>query len=56
MYNVSTPVVAKEILQNQKIVFEWDNATKTVEINFEELDDHSTFVPVTQSGYDQTCD
>jgi uncharacterized protein YndB with AHSA1/START domain len=56
MYNVSTPVVAKEILQNQKIVFEWDNATKTVEINFKELDDDSTFVTITESGYDKTGD
>jgi uncharacterized protein YndB with AHSA1/START domain len=30
MYNVSTPVVAKEILQNEKIVFEWDEEPKTV--------------------------
>ena len=28
MYNVSTTVVAKEILQNQKIVFEWDEPCK----------------------------
>lgn len=56
MYNVSTPVVAKEILQDQKIVFEWDNATKTVEINFTELDEDSTFVTVIESGYDKTGD
>src|SRR5688572_9441760 len=56
MYNVSTPVVAKEILQDQKIVFEWDNATKTVEINFTELDDDSTFVTIIESGYDKTGD
>jgi uncharacterized protein YndB with AHSA1/START domain len=56
MYDVSTPVIAKEILQNQKIVFEWDNATKTVEINFKEVDDDSTFVTITESGYDKTGD
>jgi len=56
MYNVSTPVVAKEILQDQRIVFEWDNATKTVEINFKEVDDDSTFVTITESGYDKTGD
>jgi len=56
MYNVSTPVVAKEILQDQKIVFEWDNATKTVEINFTELDDDSSFVTIIESGYDKTGD
>lgn len=53
MYNVSTTVVAKEILQHQKIVFEWDNPSKTVEINFKELDDDSTFVTVAESGYAQ---
>lgn len=56
MYNVSTTVVAKEILQNQKIVFEWDNPSKTVEINFRELDDDSTFVTVSESGYDKKGD
>ena len=56
MYDVSTPVVAKEILQDRKIVFEWDNATKTVEINFTEVDDDSTFITVIESGYDKTGD
>ena len=56
MYNVSTTVVAQEILQNQKIVFEWDNPSKTVEINFRELDDDSTFVTVSESGYDKKGD
>lgn len=53
MYNVSTTVVAKEILQHQKIVFDWDDPTKTVEFNFRELEDESTFVTVTEWGYDK---
>ena len=56
MYNVSTTVIAKEILQDQKIVFEWDDPSKTVEFNFKELDDDSTFVTVTESGYKETGD
>ena len=56
MYNVSTTVVAKEILQNQKIVFEWDKPSKTVEINFKELDEDSTFVTISESGYDKKGD
>ena len=56
MYNISTTVVAKEILPNQKIVFEWDNPSKTVEFNFKELDDDSTFVSVTESGYNKRGD
>jgi len=56
MYNISTTVIAKEILQNQKIVFVWDNTTKTVEIQFKELADDSTFVTITESGFGQTGD
>jgi uncharacterized protein YndB with AHSA1/START domain len=56
MYNVSTPVVVKEILQNEKIVFDWDEEPKTVEFNFKTLNDGSTFVTVTECGYDLTGD
>ena len=56
MYNISTTVIAKEIVQNHKIVFEWDNTTKTVEIHFKELGDDSTFVTITESGFSQTGD
>ena len=56
MYNISTTVIAKEILRDQKIVFEWDNTTKTVEIHFKELDDDSTFVTITESGFSQKGD
>ena len=56
MYNVSTTVIAREILPNQRILFEWDSPAKAVEFNFKELDDESTFVTVTESGYDKTGD
>ena len=56
MYNVSTTVVAREILQDQKIVFEWDDPSKTVEFKFKELDDDSTFVTVTEYGYNKKGD
>ena len=56
MYNVSATVITKEILQNQKIVFEWDDPVKTVEFCFKELDDESTYVIVTESGYNKTGD
>ena len=56
MYNVSTTVVAQEILQNQRIVFDWDKPSKTVEINFKEVDEDSTFVTVSESGYDKKGD
>ena len=56
MYNVSTTVVAKEILQDQKIVFEWDDPSKIVELKFKELDDDSTFVTVAEYGYNKKGD
>jgi len=56
MYNVSTTVVAKEILRDQKILFEWGEPSKTVEFKFTELDDDVTFVTVSEYGYDKTGD
>ena len=56
MYNVSTTVVAKEILKNDKILFEWSDPPKTVEFKFKTLSDDSTFVTVTECGYDKTGD
>ena len=54
MYNVSSIVVAKEIIQNEKIAFEWGEPTTTVEFKFKTLSDGSTFVTVTECGYDKT--
>ena len=56
MYNVSTTVVAKKISRNQQIILEWDSPTKTVEFNFKELDDNSTYVTIIESGYDKKGD
>lgn len=56
MYNVSTTVITKEILRDQKILFEWDNPPRTVEINFKELDDDSTYVTVSECGFDKKGD
>jgi uncharacterized protein YndB with AHSA1/START domain len=56
MYNVSTPVLPKEILHNEKILFEWDEQPKTVEFKFKGLSDNSTFVTVTECGYEETGD
>ncbi|HEX6847323.1 MAG TPA: SRPBCC family protein [Chitinophagaceae bacterium] len=56
MYNVSATVLAKKILRKQQIIFEWDNPSKTVEIKFKALDERSTYVTVTESGYDKNGD
>ena len=56
MYNVSAIVIAKEILQNDKIIFEWSDPPKTVEFKFKSLSNDSTFVTVAECGYDKTGD
>lgn len=56
MYNISTTVVAKEILRDQKILFEWGEPSKTVEFKFTELDEDATFVTVSECGFDKTGD
>ena len=54
IYNVSATVVAKEIIQNEKIALEWGEPTTTVEFKFKTLSDGSTFVTVTECGYNKT--
>jgi uncharacterized protein YndB with AHSA1/START domain len=56
MYNVSTTVVAKEILPDKKILYEWGDPRTTVEFNFQTLKDGSTYVTVTECGYDTSGD
>jgi uncharacterized protein YndB with AHSA1/START domain len=56
MYNLSIPVVVKEIVPNERIVFEWAEPPRTVEFSFKPLSDGSTFVKVTECGYNQTGD
>jgi uncharacterized protein YndB with AHSA1/START domain len=48
------PVHVKQVIMNQKIVFEWANNEGTncrVEMNFEALDKHSTLVKISESGW-----
>lgn len=56
MYNVSTPVLVKSIVPNEKIVIEWGNYDEktTVEWIFKALDDSKTFVRILNSGFDGT--
>jgi uncharacterized protein YndB with AHSA1/START domain len=56
MYKVSTIVVAKEILKNRKITIEWGKPSKMVEFKFKPMSDDSTFVIITECGYNQTGD
>lgn len=56
MYSVSTDVVAKEIIPDEKIVFEWSSPVTTVTFSFKTLSDGSTYVTVSECGYDKTGD
>jgi len=57
MYNVSTIVSTKEIIPNQKIVFEWgETPRRTVEFLFKPLSDGSTYVVAKEYGYQETGD
>lgn len=55
MYNVSTTVLVKDIVPNERIVFEWGEPdTRQVEFSFKTLLDTSTYVTVRETGYKQT--
>jgi uncharacterized protein YndB with AHSA1/START domain len=56
MYNISTTVIAKEILNNKKITIEWDEPPTTVDFNFKTFSDGSTYVIIEQSGFNKTGD
>ncbi|XZF15672.1 SRPBCC family protein [Chitinophagaceae bacterium MMS25-I14] len=60
MYNVSSTVIAREIIQDRKITIDWspegkDNFT-TVDFNFHTLSDGSTYVVIRHYGFDKTGD
>lgn len=54
MYNISATIVPKEILMNKKILFKWGNPPTTVEFLFKELNDGSTFVTVSECGFNKS--
>jgi uncharacterized protein YndB with AHSA1/START domain len=58
MYNFSTKVLVKEIVENQKIVIEWFTSEKptTVDFEFKTLSDDSTFVIIKHYGFDKIGD
>lgn len=50
MYNVSTVVQVLEIIENEKIVIDWDQPATRVEFNFEAVDAESTYLEIRQYG------
>lgn len=56
MYNVSATATPKEIVKNDKIIFEWGEPSRLVEIKFRPISGDLTYVTVIESGYDETGD
>ncbi len=57
MYNVSSEVRVKEVVPNQRISIEWDNApVTTVDFEFTALTDDTTYMVIKNYGFDQTAD
>jgi len=53
MYGVSTPVTVKAVEPNKRIVIEWprESSSTTVEWSFTSLEDGTTFVGITETGF-----
>lgn len=56
MYNVSSSILVKEIVPNEKIAVEWDAYSTTVEFEFQALSAGTTYVTITQYGFKTTGD
>jgi uncharacterized protein YndB with AHSA1/START domain len=58
MYNVSSEVQVKEIIQDQKISIEWSNTdpATTVDFEFTALTDDTSYVVIKNYGFHQTDD
>ena len=58
MYNVSAKVVTREIIPDEKIVFEWgdDNEWTEVEMGFLNFGPEATYVTIVHSGFDEEGD
>ena len=56
MYNLSTQVRVKEIIQNELITIEWDEPVTTIDFIFKTLRDDHTFVIIRNYGFSQTGD
>lgn len=54
MYNVSTDVEVKEIIQDKLISIEWGDPTTTVDFEFEGLAEETTYVVIKNYGFSQT--
>ncbi|HYK54956.1 MAG TPA: SRPBCC family protein [Flavisolibacter sp.] len=51
MYGVSAQVFVKEIIQDRKIVIEWGTPATTVEFDFKDMNDQTTYVVIKNYGF-----
>lgn len=56
MYNVSTTVFVKEIIENEKISIEWNEPKTTVDFEFKKITDDTTYVVIKNYGFDKEGD
>ena len=54
MYGVSIDVKVVEIVSNERIIIEWDNPVTSVSFEFQKLSEKSTYVVITNYGFQQT--
>nr|WP_200822903.1 SRPBCC family protein [Aquimarina sp. AU58] len=54
MYNVSTKVFVKDIVENKRISTEWGDPATTVDYEFTALTDDTTYVVIKNYGFGQT--
>ncbi len=53
MYGVAAEIKVVEILPNEKITIEWDNPPTTVDFEFSELSEETTYVVIKNYGFQQ---
>lgn len=56
MYEVSTEVFVKELVENKKMIIEWDDPSTTVDFEFTALTNDTTYVVIRNYGFSQSGD
>lgn len=56
MYGVSVNVLVTDIVENEKIITEWNDPVTTVEYLFTALTENTTYVTIKNYGFPQTGD
>jgi uncharacterized protein YndB with AHSA1/START domain len=51
MFDLSSPVVVKEVEEDERILFDWDDPAKTVDLRFTPVAGDATYVRVTETGH-----